>query len=209
MLKIEGLDYQYSNAAAFQFPDLECQRGENWLLLGRSGSGKTTFLSLIGGLLKAKQGKIQIDGTDIARLSSKELDHFRGQHIGIVFQKSHFVKSLSVEENLLLAQSLAGKKPDKKRIHDLLGRLGVDLHARRMPYQLSIGEQQRVAIARALVNAPSLILADEPTSALDDGHALEVANLLQEASQDANALLMIVTHDNRLTSRFEKHIHLN
>lgn len=78
-----------------------------------------------------------------------------------------------------------------------------------MPYQLSIGEQQRVAIARALVNAPSLILADEPTSALDDGHALEVADLLHEASQEANALLLIVTHDNRLTTRFEKHIHLN
>lgn len=209
MLKIEGLNYDYSSAAAFQFPNLECQRKENWLLLGRSGSGKTTFLSLIGGLLKAKQGKIEIDGTDITRLSSRALDHFRGQHIGIVFQKSHFVKSLTIEENLLLAQSLAGKKTDKKRIHELLGRLGVDKHARKMPYQLSIGEQQRVAIARALVNAPSLILADEPTSALDDGHALEVADLLHEASQEANALLLIVTHDNRLTTRFEKHIHLN
>lgn len=177
-------------------------------MLGQSGSGKTTLLHLIGGLLSPVRGSIKLGDTAMETLRGKALDHFRGRNIGIIFQKSHFIRSLSVEENLILAQNLAGNPTDKARIHTLIGRLGLahKLHAK--PDELSIGEQQRVAIARALTNQPMLILADEPTSALDDDNAREVADLLEEQATNAGATLLIVTHDNRLKTRFPKQIHL-
>ncbi len=191
-----------------RFPDIQLQQGEHWLLLGESGSGKTTLLHLLGGLLSPSSGNICIAGVEIKKLSSTGLDRFRGQHIGIVFQKSHFIRSLTVMENLLLAQKLARTPIDKKRVTALLERLqlGHKLHSR--PSTLSIGEQQRAAIARALVNHPNLILADEPTSALDDHNSTAVANLLEEEARSVGAMLLVVTHDKRLKDRFSQQIEL-
>lgn len=202
MLQTKDLTYSYKNGPSLRFPDLHCAAGEHRLLLGQSGSGKTTLLHLLGGLLTPTGGSLRVGDTDISKLSGAAADKFRGQNIGIIFQKAHFVKSLNVEENLLLAQSLAGLPTDKNKITDLLQRLNIGhkLHAR--PQRLSQGEQQRAAIARALVNNPRVILADEPTSALDDKNTEEVIRLLEEQARAVNAVLLIVTHDRRLKDRF-------
>lgn len=209
MLRTQNLEFSYSGDIDFQFPDFSCQKKEKWLLLGQSGSGKTTLLHLLGGMLTPKQGQIIVNDVDITKLSLAALDNFRGRHIGIIFQKSHFVRALNVLENLLLAQQLAGVKIDKSRIKSLLGRLNVGHKLKSRTDNLSIGEQQRVAIARALVNQPSIILADEPTSALDDSNCTEVIRLLEEEAQNAGSTLLVVTHDNRLKEKFANQILLS
>lgn len=208
MLNAEGLVFSYPSGPRLEFPDIRCEQADQCLLLGQSGSGKTTLLQLLGGLRKPEAGHVVIGDTVINRLSAGALDRFRGLQLGIIFQTSHFVRALSVEENLLLAQQLAGKLPDRTRIKELLQRLGIFQKAHVRPDQLSIGEQQRVAIARALVNRPLLILADEPTSALDDDNAGQVIDLLSEQATTDGATLLIVTHDQRLKDKFSKQIHL-
>ena len=208
MLVTKDLCYQYSNSQPLCFPNLECEKGGSILILGPSGSGKTTLLHLLGGLIRPTNGQIMLKNIDLASLSDKNLDLFRGQNIGIIFQKPHFIRSLTVWENLLLAAALAGNKPNKKRISSLLERLNIVHKLHILTDQLSLGEQQRVAIARALVNEPKLILADEPTSALDDKNGAKVAELLDEESKRLEAALLIVTHDNRLQTKFKKTITL-
>ncbi len=208
MLKTKNLEFSYNNQNWLKFPDIDCKEGEHWLLIGLSGSGKTTLLHLLGGLRTPKKGDIIIANTNISKLSSSELDHFRGKQIGIVFQKAHFVRSLTVEENLKLAQKLAGQPVSTARINELLERLNVQHKLKAKTDSLSIGEQQRVAIARALVNKPNIILADEPTSALDDKHCDEVLELLETQATQENATLLIVTHDARLKEKFENQITL-
>ncbi len=209
MLKAERLTFSYgSGESEMTFPDIHCPKGEQWLLLGQSGSGKTTLLHLLAGLRTPSNGNIEIGDTVINSLTRAELDAFRGRHIGIIFQQSHFIRSLNVMENLTLAQKLAGLSVDRQKIQDLLDRLNIGHKAKSKTSQLSQGEQQRVAIARALINEPYIILADEPTSALDDRNTDEVIHLLVEQSQAAEATLLVVTHDNRLKERFSKQITL-
>ncbi len=208
MLQTKDLSFQYEKANLLQFPNMECQRGEKWLILGQSGCGKTTLLHLLGGLLSPKSGSVVVNETALNRLPPSVADRFRGKNIGIVFQKSHFVQSLTVAENLALAQQLAGEMPNKNAIKAILEKLNLahKLHAK--PSALSQGEQQRVAIARALINSPSIILADEPTSALDDQNTAEVIKLLEQQATEANATLIIVTHDSRLKLYFKNQISL-
>lgn len=208
MLKSEALSYQYNSGPALKFPDIQCQRGEHWLMLGQSGSGKTTLLNLLAGLRTPDSGIVQVGDTIINKLSASKLDQFRGQHIGIIFQQSHFIRSLTVEDNLKLAQKLAGLPIDATKIKTMLERLNLGHKLKSRTRDLSVGEQQRVAIARALINEPIVILADEPTSALDDVNTAQVIQLLKEQAIAANATLMIVTHDNRLKVQFEKQIQL-
>jgi putative ABC transport system ATP-binding protein len=206
MLETHNLRYSYDNTSPLQFPDIRCKKGEQWLLLGQSGSGKTTLLHLLGGLLTPQYGSIQVGDTDITQLKGSVLDQFRGQHIGIIFQTAHFVKALTVEENLVLAQQLAGVKSDKSRISHILDKLNLAHKLQSKPNDLSVGEQQRVAIARALINRPSIILADEPTSALDDKNTAEVIQLLEQQAAEVGATLLIVTHDGRLKNYFKNQI---
>lgn len=208
MLETRKLKFNYTASESLTFPDITCKAGEHWLLLGQSGSGKTTLLQLLAGLRTPKAGSVIIADTIINELTASKLDRFRGKHIGIVFQQSHFVRSLIVQENLALAQRLAGVKVNYARIRAILEALNVahKLHAK--PEELSVGEQQRVAIARAIINQPSIILADEPTSALDDTNTAQVLQLLKEQATAVNAILLIVTHDTRLKTQFEKQISL-
>jgi ABC-type lipoprotein export system ATPase subunit len=206
MLQTKDLRFSYNNTQVLEFPNLNCPKGENWLLLGQSGSGKTTFLHLLGGLLSPQSGSIRIGETDMANLKKSALDHFRGQNIGIIFQTPHFVKALTVEENLILAQRLAGFKEDKILIFSILQKLNLTDKLKSKPSELSVGEAQRVAIARALINKPAVILADEPTSALDDKNTDEVIQLLEKQAAEAGATLLIVTHDGRLKNYFKNQV---
>lgn len=208
MLRCQNLQFQYPGGPTFAFPDIACAKSEHLLLLGESGTGKTTLLHLLAGMLRPTEGMVEIDGTDITTLSASELDRHRGARVGIVFQTAHFVESLSVEDNLVLPQFLAGLPVNKARAAELLKRMNLLDKLKRSTNELSIGEQQRVAIARALMNNPAVVLADEPTSALDDKNAAQVIELLEEQASLTGAALIIVTHDQRLKDRFAKRVTL-
>ena len=190
------------------FPDLKLNSGESLLVIGKSGSGKTSFLNLIGGLITPHSGIVEINGQNIALLSSNKLDQFRGANVGFVFQTPHFVKALNVEDNLKLTQFLTGNK-DHKHIDYLLNKVGLIERKNDQLMQLSEGEKQRISIIRALINKPKIILADEPTSALDDVSCNRVVNLLKELSKENNTILIIVTHDQRLKEKFNQQIELD
>lgn len=206
MITTHNLSYQYTGGTPISFPDINCAPGEMMLVLGQSGVGKTTLLHLLSGLIKAKEGSVTIADQNLSKLSEKKLDHFRGQHIGVIFQKFHFIKSLTVLENLTIAQKLAGKTIDEERCKELLQNLQIAHKESSKINELSQGETQRVAIARALVNNPAVILADEPTSALDDKNCQAVLDLLSTQAKQSGAALVIVTHDTRLTEMVDKKI---
>ena len=204
MIKIQSLTHQYNQVPKLQFPDWEIKDAEQWLLLGSSGSGKSTLLNIIAGLLKPQNGEVILDGTSVYQLSSREMDQFRGQKIGIVFQKPHFIKSLNIYDNIAIASSLAGLPIDAKRISLLLETLGLAGKAKKYAEELSQGQLQRASIARALVNHPSVLIADEPTSSLDDENAENVISLLTEQAASSHASLIVATHDNRVRNRLSK-----
>jgi len=208
MINIRGLTFQYLGGPSFSFPDFSCEAGEHVLVLGQSGRGKTTLLHLLAGMIRPTAGVIEIQGTDITKLGNRELDKFRGQHIGIIFQTAHFVDSMNVLDNLMLSPFLSGKKVAQSEAVQVLERLNVGHKALQKPVSLSVGEQQRCAIARAVFHKPAVILADEPTSALDDKNAEQVIGMLEEQAYQTGAALIIVTHDQRLKDRFQKQITL-
>ena len=206
MLETKNLRFKYDNNLELNFPDIKTSK-ENLLILGASGVGKTTFLHLLSGLLKPINGEIDLLGTKISKLKMSEMDRFRGKNIGIVFQKPHFINSLTVKENLQLAQYIS-KKSDKSRIQSLLESLGIEDKANKKTQNLSQGEKQRVSIALAIVNSPKLILADEPTSSLDDLNCDKVINILKNQASKYKAKLIIITHDYRLKKHFKNTLSL-
>jgi ABC-type lipoprotein export system ATPase subunit len=208
MLTTTDLTFSYTDNKIFNFPALRCQAGKELLLLGESGCGKTTLLHILAGLRHPNTGDVSIKGQVLGVLDDAELDKYRGQHVGIVFQQSHLLRALTVAENIRAAQYFANNKQDDMIIMELLETLNIASKAKQYPHQLSLGEQQRVAIARALVNRPALILADEPTSSLDDKNCHEVIKLLLQHSAQRGAALVIVTHDARLKSEVSAHIQL-
>lgn len=209
MIRTSSLHYQYTEGPGFTFPDISCSAKEQVLVLGQSGVGKSTLLHLLGGLMQPTSGSIHIGDQDITKLGGIRMDNFRGNNIGIVFQQNHFISSLTVIDNLMLAQSLSGNTVDQKRCLSLLERLNIGAKKNKLTQSLSQGERQRVAIARSMVNTPKVILADEPTSALDDLNCDEVIDLLREQAANENAALIIVTHDGRLKDNIPTHIELD
>ena len=212
MISTRDLTFSYSGSDLLSFPDVSCRSGDQLLILGDSGSGKTTLLHLICGLLKARSGSIKIGGVDVSVMGDREMDKFRGANIGVIFQQAHFVQSLSVSENLTLPSLMTKDNISSEelysRISELLERLGLSHKADSSPKELSFGEQQRASIARALIHKPQIVFADEPTSALDDKSTEAVISLLEEETKLAGACLVIVTHDQRLKSRYEKRVEL-
>ena len=207
------LTFRYHNSKhELVFPDFNCPNGGRFLILGDSGSGKTTMLHLMCGLLNARTGKVEINGVNLQSLGTKNLDHFRGKNIGVIFQKAHFVQSLTIKENLylpsMLTKSAITSGELNVRSDELLARLRLDHKANSLPRDLSMGEQQRASIARAIIHKPKVIFADEPTSALDDKNTEAVMSLLEEEAQLVGASLIIVTHDQRLKSRYSDRVEL-
>ncbi|RTL71396.1 MAG: ATP-binding cassette domain-containing protein [Hyphomicrobiales bacterium] len=194
-------------------------KGRCVLLLGPSGSGKSTFLGLLCGILTPREGRIEILGQDIARLSASRRDAFRAEHIGVIFQMFNLLPYGNVIDNVVLPLSFApqrrarvaaagGAEAEARR---LLGRLGLpeDVVGGRTVANLSVGQQQRVAAARALIGAPELIVADEPTSALDRDRQAAFLDLLFEQAGEAGATLIMVSHDETLGPRFDDVLRLD
>ena len=206
MISTKNITFSYNKDQNFIMPDLFCQAGSTILVTGNSGKGKTTYLHILAGMLQPNSGEILIDNTDFTNLKGSKADKFRGKNIGVVFQKSHFIASLSVIENLEMASWLATGKKHSKRAKELLNKLDILEQAHKQPSQLSVGQQQRVSIARALMNEPKVLLADEPTSSLDDKNADNVIELLESLSKEYKAALIIVTHDSRIKAKFTNQI---
>ncbi len=208
MLKTKEVKFSYSKKNQMSFPDLNVKKGESLLVLGESGSGKTTLIQIIAGLLKPNSGLVEFNGTNYEKLTQKKLDQFRGRHIGMVFQKPHFVRNISIIENIMLSLYLSKNKYDEKQIKELLEQVGLKNKANFLPDQLSQGEQQRSAIALAVAKRPDMILADEPTSSLDDSNCYKTIRLLKNQAKSKNAQLIIITHDQRLKDQFKNSISL-
>lgn len=208
MIQTQSLSFRYSSEVSFAFPDIVLEKNEHLLILGKSGIGKTTLLHLLAGILRPKAGSIVIEGQELSTLSSSKLDRFRGQKMGLIYQKPHFVQSLTLKENLFLVQYLAGKKQDLNRVKEVLGHLDMLDQLNKSPRKLSQGQQQRASIAMAMLNKPSLILADEPTSSLDDKNCRNVIQLLKDQSSEVGASLIVITHDARLKDQFQNSITL-
>ncbi|MFF2820167.1 ABC transporter ATP-binding protein [Kitasatospora cineracea] len=175
--------------------DLVLPKGTFTAVMGPSGSGKSTFLQCAAGLDRPDAGQVLLAGQEISSLGEDRLTKLRRTRIGFVFQSFNLLPSLTVLQNVLLPQRLAGRRQDRARAHELLARVGLGEHASRRPGQLSGGQQQRVALARALVTSPDVIFADEPTGALDTRSAHEVLGLLRDAVDGLGATVVMVTHD--------------
>jgi len=207
MVITKEVEFNYDNQIFFNFQNIDLKSTENLLIIGNSGVGKTTLMHLLAGLLKSNSGSIKLFDKELSQLSSHQLDSFRKNNIGIVFQRPHFVNSLTLKENLQLAQYIANKK-DNNRIEDILKNLNIFDKSNKKANQLSQGEKQRASIALAIVNSPKLILADEPTSSLDDTNCSKVIKLLKKQATDFGAQLIVITHDSRLKKHFKKSIEL-
>ena len=206
MIETKSLKFSYDGKFVFEFPNIKLKDGENLLILGNSGIGKSTLLHNLAGILTPQSGSIKIFGNDISKFSEIEIDKFRGENIGIIFQRPHFVNSLTVKENLQLAKYL-GKNLEGD-IKETLSSLKILDKIDKKPNDLSQGEKQRVSIAIAIINSPKLILADEPTSSLDDSNCSNVINILKEQASKKNAQLIVITHDSRLKKHFRTSLQL-
>ena len=208
MLRLSGIHQRYGAKEVLALEHFDAAQGEHWLVLGASGSGKTTFLNLCSGLLAPSEGGVEVGGQSLASLKGSELDRWRGRNVGMVPQKLHLISSLSVLQNLLLAPYLAGLLCDESCARGVLERLSLKDRAIAKPHELSHGQAQRVAIARAVMNRPKLLLADEPTANLDDVNCLQALDLLQDQARECGATLIVATHDQRAKQRFEKRLAL-
>jgi putative ABC transport system ATP-binding protein len=180
--------------------DLDVPYGELCLLVGESGCGKTTLLSVIAGILDPTAGEVSVLGTDIARLRGRHKVNFRGKHLGFVFQQYNLLPSLTAAENAAIPLIILGHARGKAvaRAKDILDQMGMGNRVNSLPSELSGGQQQRVAIARALVHNPSIIICDEPTAALDAENGQRIMQTLAQVAVQADRAVIVVTHDNRI-----------
>lgn len=178
--------------------NLTVERGEFVAIVGSSGSGKTTFLNMVGGLDVPTGGEIIVDQKKIQELSDDELTVFRRRKIGFIFQQYNLIQMLSVWENIILPLKLDGRKVDEKYVLEVTQLLGIDKKLKCLPNQLSGGQQQRVAIARALATKPALVLADEPTGNLDSRTSQDVLGLLKITGSRFNQTIIMITHNEEI-----------
>ncbi|MTM09234.1 ATP-binding cassette domain-containing protein [Turicibacter sanguinis] len=184
--------------------NLNIEKGEFVAIIGPSGSGKSTMLHLLGGLERASNGIIKVNGVDISKLSDKELAEYRRKDVGFIFQQFNLIPVLNVRENIELPLMIGNEDIDENYIGELIDILGLKDREKHLPSQLSGGQQQRVAIGRALSTKPSIILADEPTGNLDSKTTEEVMNLLKVSSKKFNQTLIIITHDNNIAQKADR-----
>src|SRR3954449_9361386 len=179
---------------------IEFPAGAFTAIMGPSGSGKSTLMHILAGLDRPSSGAVLIDGQDITKMDDGELTQLRRDHIGFVFQFFNLVPVLNAEENMLLPLSIAGRKPDRAWVEELMDTVGITDRRTHRPAELSGGQQQRVAVARALVSPPAVVFAAEPTGNLDSKTSAEVLQLLRRAVDEFGQTVVMVTHDNLAAS---------
>ncbi len=198
MIATRALRYQYLSGSPLAFADLDLSQGSTLLLRGNSGSGKSTWLALVAGLLTATGGSVVVAGQNLGDLKGRARDAWRARNLGFLPQKLHLSDALTVVDNLGLAYFAADLPRSDAAIDDALNALGLQGLGARRPSQLSGGQAQRVALARAVLLRPKIILADEPTASLDDDSAQAALALLTHCAARCQATLVIATHDARL-----------
>ena len=176
---------------------LDVPKGHLTAVMGPSGSGKSTLMHILAGLDKPTSGEVTIAGTEISKLNDSDLTKLRREHIGFIFQFFNLLPMLSAEENVVLPLSIAGEKPDKAWVNELIEKIGLADRRKHRPSELSGGQQQRVAIGRALVSRPSNVFADEPTGNLDSKTSGEILELLERSVQELEQTIVMVTHESR------------
>ncbi|MBA4686492.1 MAG: ABC transporter ATP-binding protein [Candidatus Galacturonibacter soehngenii] len=186
--------------------NFEIEKGEFAIILGPSGAGKSTVLNILGGMDSPDEGKVLVDGVDIATYSSKQLTKYRREDVGFVFQFYNLVPNLTAKENVELATQIS---PDALDVDMVLEQVGLSDRKLNFPAQLSGGEQQRVAIARALAKNPKLLLCDEPTGALDYETGKQILKLLQDTSQKTGTTVIVITHNSAIAPMADRVIHIH
>jgi putative ABC transport system ATP-binding protein len=201
VVEARELERQYGEGAtavhALRGVSLDVERGQLVAVMGPSGSGKSTLMHILAGLDKPTSGTVTIAGTEITGLDDADMTHLRRDHIGFVFQFFNLLPMLTAEENVLLPLSIAGEKPDRDWLEQLLKKTGLGDRRHHRPSELSGGQQQRVAIARALVTRPTILFADEPTGNLDSKTGGEILDLLRDSVRDYRQTVVMVTHEAR------------
>jgi putative ABC transport system ATP-binding protein len=209
MLQLRRVKKSYVEPDGGRLPILDIEQfdvanGEQMVLVGKSGCGKTTLLHTIAGITRADAGQIVIDGIDIASLSEAGVDKVRAAKIGYVFQTFNLLPGFTALENVLLGMTFARGRKDPARARQLLDRVGLSHRATHKPGALSVGEQQRVAVARALANRPSLLLADEPTANIDPRNQQKIVELIRETCREEGVSLIMVTHSLDVAGQFDR-----
>ncbi len=212
ILKTENLKKHYDKdihlVKALDGIDIEVEKGEFVSIVGTSGSGKSTLLHMLGGLDRATEGKVYVDGKDIFSMADDELTVFRRRNIGFIFQNYNLVPILNVYENIVLPVELDGNKIDNNYLDNIITTLGLSEKVNNLPNNLSGGQQQRVAIARALAAKPVIILADEPTGNLDSKTSQEVLGLLKITSEKFNQTIVMITHNEEIAQLADRIIRI-
>ncbi|HEX3998363.1 MAG TPA: ABC transporter ATP-binding protein [Pirellulales bacterium] len=185
-------------------PELKVGVGEQVVLVGRSGCGKTTLLHIISGIIRPDEGSVMVDDVDVARLPEAARDRLRADKLGYVFQTFNLLAGFSALENVLLGMAFASRHADSHRATHLLERVGLGHRLTHRPAMMSVGEQQRVAVARALANKPELLLADEPTANVDARHQKQIIDLIRETCREENVALLLVTHTADVMAQFDR-----
>ena len=212
LLKIQQLIKRYiapggEAHTVLDVPEFTLDAGQHVALRGASGTGKTTFLNCIAGILRPDQGDIELAGQNIAVASEGHRDQLRARHIGYIFQTFNLLEGYTCLENVLLGMSFSGQAKIQAAAA-ILKRVGLSDRMDYRPSELSVGQQQRVAVARALANRPQLVLADEPTGNLDPQNAREALQLIREVCKENQAALLLVSHDQAVLDQFEDSLDL-
>lgn len=210
MIEIENINKSYGSLQVLRDVCVDIHQGEVVSIVGPSGAGKTTLLQIIGTLDKPDSGSIIFNGTDVLKLTGRELAHFRNRNIGFVFQFHQLLPEFTALENVAMPALLGGTKQSEayKRAGELLQYMGLSERINHKPAQLSGGESQRVAVARALINNPSVILADEPSGSLDSQNKRELHDLFFRLRSEMNQTFVIVTHDEQLAQQADRVLHM-
>lgn len=208
MLEVRGLAKRYGDVAVFRDVSLTVAAGEFVAIVGESGVGKSTLLNCMAGLDHWDEGRIAVDGADLATLDDEARALLRRRKLGFVFQAFHVLPHLDVAQNVALPLLLL-KRPDAARVEAMLEAVGLSGLGGRLPQELSGGQLQRVAIARALVHGPRLLLADEPTGNLDPATAARVLDVLREQARSSGAALVLVTHSSAAAGRADRVLQLH
>ena len=208
MIKASEIYKRFSTVEALSGVNLEVSKGEIVAIVGASGAGKSTLLQIIGTLMPADSGRVEIAGVDVSTLGERQLAAFRNRHIGFVFQFHHLLPEFTAVENVMMPALIGGidKGEAARRAVELLEMVGLADRATHKPVEMSGGEQQRVAIARALICRPSVVLADEPTGNLDSANRDDIQRLLMDVRERFGQTIVMVTHDMSLADSVDRKV---